>query len=797
MTNGRSSRGISLRDWSKVASTRAARWTRQVRPALGGVARRAARPTLRLFGAGRKPGAAMATALPRQEPLVLRMKRPERPIGTPFLTVQSDVTLDEDEAAVASTELVPEAPETSAASPAPTRAAPAQVLRQAERAVPVEEEPPEEPKPASVVGRISRAVQQVLRRPVPPATRPSAETSAAVPRTEAPPEAPATSSRSPQPEPDSRALRASAAADLAPTIARSAAPEEEEAPEQGMQAAEAEAGRPELTLRRQAEPPAAASYVEEAAEAAGPLEEPAEVESAAPPPALQRSPVPEAGQGLLMSLRRVFRPQTQPAQPADEKAPLPSPLESRAEQPAAPAMQPAVDTSAQAPSVARAIEPRMDEPPAEAPQASAPAEPVAEVSPTAARARAPSQEEDVPTEAPALQRSKAGETQPRESGLLFTLRRLVRPQPEREAEPRVERAIEAPAESAAQDISAVAAPPITSSESAALPSVPLAGREAGSPTLEASMEREDEAASVEEAALPGFRATESPDMALRRSRAVSDATERVEASSFDEVRPPATVQEPLAAAAAPDVPPVSRTTEGGGRLPRILRLWRKPMQPRQEDLNLTLARPAAAPAQSAAAASVQRSTFNVETGRTELMEARSDMPAAEAAAADVARASAAADAAPAVLRRTPRPSVSLQAGQPAQAPSRTQAPLVYRARQAESPLAGLAAGTTPGSMTTLEVSPAAVAQIRRATAQTNSTVIARAEGDAAPAPGEGSEEAPAPQGGGPATPPMAVEGEEETQVTLEALARQVYDRLRARLLIDRERAGIGAGMVGR
>jgi hypothetical protein len=560
-----------------------------------------------------------------------------------------------------------------------------------------------------------------------------------------------------------------------------------------MQAAEAEAGRPELTLRRQAEPPAAAFYVEEAAEAAGPLEEPAEVESAAPPPALQRSPVPEAGQGLLMSLRRVFRPQTQPAQPADEKAPLPSPLESRAEQPAAPAMQPAVDTSAQAPSVARATEPRMDEPPAEAPQASAPAEPVAEVSPTAARARAPLPDEGASSEAPALQRSKAGETQPRESGLLFTLRRLVRPQPEREAEPRVERAIEAPAESAAQDISAVAAPPITSSESAALPSVPLAGREAGSPTLEASMEREDEAASVEEAALPGFRATESPDMALRRSRAVSDATERVEDSSFDEVRPPAIVQEPLAEAAAPDVPPVSRTTEGGGRLPRILRLWRKPMQPRQEDLNLTLARPAAAPAQSAAAAPVQRSTFNVETGRTELMEARSDMPAAEAAAADVARASAAADAAPAVLRRTPRPSVS-----PAQAPSRTQAPLVYRARQAESPLAGLAAGTTPGSMTTLEVSPAAVAQIRRATAQTNSTVIARAEGDAAaPAPGEGSEEAPAPQGGGPATPPMAVEGEEETQVTLETLARQVYDRLRARLLIDRERAGIGAGMVGR
>jgi hypothetical protein len=105
---------------------------------------------------------------------------------------------------------------------------------------------------------------------------------------------------------------------------------------------------------------------------------------------------------------------------------------------------------------------------------------------------------------------------------------------------------------------------------------------------------------------------------------------------------------------------------------------------------------------------------------------------------------------------------------------------------------------TPVSMTTLEVSPAAVAQIRRATTQTNSTVIARAEGDAAPdAPDEGSEEAPAPQGGGLATPPVAVEGEEETQVTLETLARQVYDRLRARLLIDRERAGMGAGVVGR
>jgi hypothetical protein len=78
-------------------------------------------------------------------------------------------------------------------------------------------------------------------------------------------------------------------------------------------------------------------------------------------------------------------------------------------------------------------------------------------------------------------------------------------------------------------------------------------------------------------------------------------------------------------------------------------------------------------------------------------------------------------------------------------------------------------------------------------------MIARADGEAAPpaAPGQAPGEGPAPEGAGPAATPVAQEGEEETQITLEMLARQVYDRLRARMLIDRERAGLGVGMVSR
>jgi hypothetical protein len=35
------------------------------------------------------------------------------------------------------------------------------------------------------------------------------------------------------------------------------------------------------------------------------------------------------------------------------------------------------------------------------------------------------------------------------------------------------------------------------------------------------------------------------------------------------------------------------------------------------------------------------------------------------------------------------------------------------------------------------------------------------------------------------------------EVHLESLAREVYDRLRVRLLVERERAGIGGSMVSR
>jgi hypothetical protein len=102
-------------------------------------------------------------------------------------------------------------------------------------------------------------------------------------------------------------------------------------------------------------------------------------------------------------------------------------------------------------------------------------------------------------------------------------------------------------------------------------------------------------------------------------------------------------------------------------------------------------------------------------------------------------------------------------------------------------------------MTTLEVGPATVAQIRRATSRSDTTMIARADGDAAPpaAPGQAPGEAPAPEAAGPAAALSAQEGGEETQVSLETLARQIYDRLRARMLIERERAGFGAGMISR
>jgi hypothetical protein len=102
-------------------------------------------------------------------------------------------------------------------------------------------------------------------------------------------------------------------------------------------------------------------------------------------------------------------------------------------------------------------------------------------------------------------------------------------------------------------------------------------------------------------------------------------------------------------------------------------------------------------------------------------------------------------------------------------------------------------------MTTLEVGAATVAQIRRATSKGDTTMISRAEGDAAPpsTPGQAPGEAPAPEGAGPAASIVAQESNEETQVSLETLARKVYDRLRARMLIERERAGFGVGMISR
>jgi hypothetical protein len=210
---------------------------------------------------------------------------------------------------------------------------------------------------------------------------------------------------------------------------------------------------------------------------------------------------------------------------------------------------------------------------------------------------------------------------------------------------------------------------------------------------------------------------------------------------------------------------------------------------------LTLARPAAALPATAAAASVQRTTYNAETGRTEVMEEGAETQQLEASTSALARAPSAAAPASTLLRRASRPSAA-----PAQAPARSDAPLVYRARQAaDGPLPAALQAVTPGSMTTLEVGAATVAEIRRATSKGDTTMISRAEGDAAPpsTPGQAPGEAPAPEGAGPAASTVAQESNEETQVSLETLARKVYDRLRARMLIERERAGFGVGMISR
>jgi hypothetical protein len=54
-----------------------------------------------------------------------------------------------------------------------------------------------------------------------------------------------------------------------------------------------------------------------------------------------------------------------------------------------------------------------------------------------------------------------------------------------------------------------------------------------------------------------------------------------------------------------------------------------------------------------------------------------------------------------------------------------------------------------------------------------------------------------PGSAGPAAAGAQLEADTGKQISLETLARQVYDRIRARLIIERERSGLGSRMVSR
>jgi hypothetical protein len=668
----------------------------------------------------------MATTLPRA-PLVLRMKRPERPIGAPMLTVQSEVAYELD------------APEPEAVRQPSAPAAAAAVLRHAEPvAVPQAERRTE---PQSVVARISRAVQQVLRRPSQPAAAPAA---AEVARSEFTPR-----SASPEPEtqPEAQEPGAQVASDVPPErlIARSPARDADGPPE------------PEMTLLRHAEAPQGPAPEEVPETEAG-----FEAESLPEAVTVERPQAAEASRGgLLMSLRRVFRPESQETveTPPSAQASAPAARES------APSPSPAV------PSIARAISTE-DEAPSVTPQPLA-----AEPALTAERTPEVLPEPDVTDVAPALRRSPAPEQQG--SGLLFTLRRLVRPEPPAESAPGLAKAVET-AEPANPN-------PVQERPTTAQGVAETSGGLA-SAVPELAQYSEETAAPFAAGAAP-FRSTESPEMTLLRPE-----TGRGEAA---ETAPrQAAESQPFAeSTGASPVAPIARAVEGGSRLPRILRLWRRPEEPRPE-LNLTLARqpsPASPAAPPPATSGNRRSTYNVETGRMETAEALSTAdPGVGAASLSVLRPGAL-EAAPAVLRPARAPQSPFAA--------RAETPLVYRARAAAEGVSSEGEAAAAAGLSTLALSPEAVARVRRGDSPAAMT-IARA--DAPPAPGGGGGaatpaegEAPAPEATGPSASPITPEADANKQITLETLARQVYDRLRARLLLERERSGIGAGMVSR
>ncbi len=168
---------LLLRDWAGTASRRMARWRSNVQPRLTRVARLASNPTIRLFGAGRRPGPSTATALPNGLPLTLRMKPLLKKSPEAVLTVQSkkSVRLSNPQPGPAPLALVPEplaVSQRAQAEAAPFEGlapdSPAGVATEPVDPVMMPEGQPAHPRPApSFISRASQLVLRVLRRPAP------------------------------------------------------------------------------------------------------------------------------------------------------------------------------------------------------------------------------------------------------------------------------------------------------------------------------------------------------------------------------------------------------------------------------------------------------------------------------------------------------------------------------------------------------------------------------------------------------------------------------------------------------
>ncbi|MPZ49087.1 MAG: hypothetical protein GEU75_07265 [Dehalococcoidia bacterium] len=714
MTNERERNRVWLRDWSTLALRRVGRLqTGLTAPRTGAIARRA-EPTLRLFGAGRRPGALMATALPHSLPLTLRLQPPIRRQSSPLLTVQS---------APPAIPSPPPAADERQESPHLIDAVEAR--EEVEMETPLQREPlasAVEPAPQrTLLDRILR----VLRKP---AAAPDdddgemEETLAREAEDGAPHEAP------PPPVP-----AAKAPADPA----RSATPPAQTAESDAAFSLRLAYPAHILPTSSAPSPPSADPALTGSAENQ-PKEEPApllfageEAQSGAPARAGRGVAVDrDAGPltSALLALRRVFKPDPPPADS------LPSPTEpSQSQQ-----LQPATEvTPPVAPVDAVATQNAWDS-----------------VRPIESRDEAESR---TPSPKPGAVSPPSVITRETEKppSLLHALRRLVRPQPGVEPAPPIARQTEVIQEAPLPDSS--------SGQPSPRPAEPLR-RDApppGEPTLRLQLKAEAPLSS---------RPPTTPDepLTLARPRVILNT-----ASQPDE-EAPATLPEAGQA-------PVLETPQGMS-LPASLPLpvagqgppeaAERPRSPRAEP-RLVLARQTG---QATSAYSIEGPPLPpFDPARVTATRPATSLESATRPSRGLAEAP--------LSRR------SLLTGGGATAARVESLPLVYRAVRV-APL-----GVTPAGMATLIVPPETVAAIR----YDSSASIHRTEDGTSGA----GETLPISAGPAAATADLGVAGQEgaeagsKGEISLEALARKVYDQLRAGLLVERERAGLGSSLIGR